>query len=54
MLNDRKFAFRNRARTNLLLGLLLLHSNGRDNERAYARELRVHLRQAGGIARSAI
>lgn len=47
----RKFSFRNRARTNLLLSLLMLHRNGQDDERAYAREIRLHLEQRAGIAR---
>jgi hypothetical protein len=49
-LNRRKFGFRNRDRTNLLLGLLMHHSNGDDDERAYAREIRLHLEARTGIA----
>jgi hypothetical protein len=48
--NRRKFVFRNQKRTNLMLGLLLLHSNNQDDERAYARELRLHLVAKDGVA----
>jgi hypothetical protein len=49
-LNRRKFAFRNRKRTNLMLGLLALNQNGWDDERAYSRELRLHLTDRAGTA----
>jgi hypothetical protein len=47
---QRKFSLRNRPRTNLLLELLRIHLNDEDDERAYAREIRLHLESREGAA----
>ena len=49
-LRRRKFVLRNRKRTNLMLGLITVNQNGWDDERAYAREIRLQLTERAGIA----
>jgi hypothetical protein len=49
MLNDRRDAFTNKKRTDLLLGLITLHLNESDDQRKYAAILREHLIANGGI-----
>lgn len=46
--DQRKFAFRNRPRTNLMLGLMQAHLNHLDNAQEYAQEIRRHALSLGG------
>ena len=48
MFEDRSFALRNALRTNLSLGLAVLHLNNVDDPGTYHRILREHAEQAGG------
>jgi hypothetical protein len=47
-LDQRKFALRNRTRTNLLLGLMQAHLNNLDDHHAYTREIRAAALARGG------
>jgi hypothetical protein len=48
LFEHRSFAFRNAARTNLLLGLARLHLNNADDPATYHRVLREHAERTGG------
>lgn len=48
MLNDRRDAFTNKKRTDLMLGLVTIHLNESDDQRRYAALIRDHLIANGG------
>ena len=52
LLEARSFSLRNADRTNLLLGLMRLHLNTRDDEGDYHRLLRAHAELSGGLGQS--
>ncbi len=47
-MKQRAFAFRNRERTNRMLGLMQLHRMGHDDANAYSRDIRAALLERGG------
>jgi len=50
-IHPRRYALKNRERTNRMLMLMLLHANRQDNERTYAKNIRQWLKANGGRPR---